>query len=49
MELEGLLPYSQGPSTGLYPEPDQSIPHHPILSLSKIHSIIILPPTSRSS
>jgi hypothetical protein len=39
MEPEGS---SQGPSTGSYPEPDQS-------SLSKIHSNIILPLTSRSS
>jgi hypothetical protein len=27
------LPCSQGPSTGLYPEPDQSSPYHPILSI----------------
>jgi hypothetical protein len=33
MELEGLLPRSQEPSTGPYLEPDRSIPHHPILTL----------------
>jgi hypothetical protein len=33
MEPESLLPPSQEPSTGPYPEPDQSNPHHPILSL----------------
>jgi hypothetical protein len=48
MEPEGSLPCLQGPSTGPYPEPDQSSPYHPI-QLSKIHSYIILPPTSMSS
>jgi hypothetical protein len=33
MEPEGSIPYSQEPSTGPYPEPYQSNPHHPILSL----------------
>jgi hypothetical protein len=33
MEPKGLLLHSQKPSTGLYPEPDQSSPYHPILSL----------------
>jgi hypothetical protein len=33
MELENSLPYSQEPSTGPYPEPDESSPYHPILSL----------------
>jgi hypothetical protein len=31
MEPEGSLP--QEPSTGSYPKPDQSSPHHPILFL----------------
>jgi hypothetical protein len=31
MELEGSLPCSQELSTGLYPEPDESIPYHTIL------------------
>jgi hypothetical protein len=30
MELEGSLPCSKEPSTGPYPEPDQSNPSHPI-------------------
>jgi hypothetical protein len=33
IEPEGLLPCSQDPSTGPYPEPDQSSPYHPILIL----------------
>jgi hypothetical protein len=33
MEPEGPIPFSQGPSTGPYPKPDQSSPYHPILSL----------------
>jgi hypothetical protein len=33
MEPEGSLPCSQGPSTGPYPQPHQSNPYHPILSL----------------
>jgi hypothetical protein len=32
IESQGSLPCSQEPSTGLYPEPDQSGPYHPILS-----------------
>jgi hypothetical protein len=33
MEPEGSLPCPQEPSTGPSPEPDQSTPYHPILSL----------------
>jgi hypothetical protein len=33
MEPRGSLPCSQEPSTGPHPEPDQSNPYHPILSL----------------
>jgi hypothetical protein len=31
MEPEGSLPYSQAPSTGPYPDSDESSPYHPIL------------------
>jgi hypothetical protein len=31
MEPEGSLPRSLDPATGLYPEPDESSPHPPIL------------------
>jgi hypothetical protein len=43
MEPEDSLPCSQKPSTGPYPEPDRSSPHHPILSLSKIYFNIAHP------
>jgi hypothetical protein len=33
MEPEGSLPASQKPSTAPYPDPDQSSPYHPILSV----------------
>jgi hypothetical protein len=33
MEPEGSLPCSQEPFAGPYPEPDQSSPYRPILSL----------------
>jgi hypothetical protein len=33
MEPEGSLPWPQEPFTGSYPEPDQSSPSYPILSL----------------
>jgi hypothetical protein len=39
-EHEGSSPCSQEASTGPYPEPDQSSPYHPILSL--LRSILIL-------
>jgi hypothetical protein len=48
MEPECSLPCSQEPSTGPCPEPDQSNPYHPILSLL-IHVNIVHPPMSWSS
>jgi hypothetical protein len=33
MEPKSSLPYSQGPATGTYPEPDESSPHLPTLIL----------------
>jgi hypothetical protein len=48
-EPKGSPPCSQEPSTGPYPDPVQSSPYHPILSLFKIHFNIVHPPTSWSS
>jgi hypothetical protein len=42
MEPKGSLPYSQGPATCPYPEPDQS-GLCPPPNLSKIHFNIVLP------
>jgi hypothetical protein len=41
MEPEGSLPCSQHPTTGPYPEPDQSNQYRPILGRAKIclHSV----------
>jgi hypothetical protein len=36
-ELGSSLPCSQEPTTGPYPEPDQSSPYYLVLFLSKIH------------
>jgi hypothetical protein len=36
MEPEGSLPCLQEPSTGPYPEPRRSSPHHSIFSLSDL-------------
>jgi hypothetical protein len=46
-EPEDALPSSQETSTGPYPEPDESSPHHPILL--NVHFNIILLRTSWSS
>jgi hypothetical protein len=45
MEAKGSVPCSQEPSTDPYPEPDQSSPYHPILSLVKIYFNIVHLPT----
>jgi hypothetical protein len=47
MEHEGSLPCWQQPSTGPYPETDQSSPYHAILF--KIYFNIVYPPTYWSS
>jgi hypothetical protein len=47
MEPEDSLLCSQEPSIGPNPKPDQSIPHHPILS--KMHFNTVYPPMSWSS
>jgi hypothetical protein len=39
MQSEGSLPCSQEPSTGPYPEPDQSNTYHPIRSQSSVVGI----------
>jgi hypothetical protein len=46
MQPEGSLPSSQEPSTGPYPQPDQSSSYYPILA--KIHFNIIHPSMPRS-
>jgi hypothetical protein len=43
MEPVVSLPWSQQPSTGLYPEPDESSSHYPILSVQ--HPSQYYPPT----
>jgi hypothetical protein len=43
MAHEGSSPCSQEPSTGPYPEPDQSSPYHPILPLQDLSKYY--PPT----
>lgn len=45
METVVLLPYSQKPTTGLYPEADEMNPHPPVLMLSHF---IIFPSVSSS-
>jgi hypothetical protein len=42
MESEGSLLCSKKPSTGPYPEPDESSPYHPVLFL-QVPSYISLP------
>jgi len=40
MEHENLLPRSQEPAIGPYPEPDESSPHFPTL-FPKIHKLFM--------
>jgi hypothetical protein len=47
MELEGSLPCTQQPATGLYLEPDDPVHTFPFY-FPKIHSDITLPSTPRS-
>jgi len=42
MKLRSLLPCTQEPAEGPYPEPDESTPHNP-QSYSKTYSNTILP------
>jgi hypothetical protein len=53
MEPKDSLPCSQEPSTGPYPEPNQSSPYHPILSYLAMIDFnifnIVHPSTSWSS
>jgi hypothetical protein len=49
MEPEGLLPCSQQPTTGPYPESDENPVHTYTSYLPYIHSNIILPSASRFS
>jgi len=50
IETEGLLPCSQGPTTGPYPESDESNPHphmntvslRPILILYCVYEVVLL-------
>jgi hypothetical protein len=45
MDPEGLLPCSQAPFNGTYPEPDESSPYHPKLFLSDLFTNALTSPT----